>query len=141
MLRSLLKDRFALKAHRTNHTGTVNELLIIKPGATGPGLEPHDPSQVCVERGTAPPETSAPNATPPAVCGLELKSIASGIFHVSMIDVTIPEACTLFGGLAGVLGGRGMDIVTDATGLTGRWDITLVSCRNGTALSATPLLT
>ena len=42
-----------------------------------------------------------------------------------MIDVTIPEACTLFGGLAGVLGGRGMDIVTDATGLTGRWDITL----------------
>ena len=47
------------------------------------------------------------------------------MFHVSMVDVTLPDACTLMGGLAGVLGGRGMQRVVDGTGLTGRWDITL----------------
>jgi uncharacterized protein (TIGR03435 family) len=123
MLRTLLEDRFALKAHRASHTGTVNELIVIKPGTTGPGLKTHDPSQACLQRGTAQPEQSATNTAPP-FCGLDLQS-SGGIFHVRMVDVTIPEACTLFGGLAGVLGGRGMDIVIDATGLKGKWDIAL----------------
>ncbi len=47
------------------------------------------------------------------------------MFHVRMVDVTLAEASTLFGGLGGVLGGRSMQRAIDGTGLSGRWDITL----------------
>ena len=126
MMRSLLEDRFAMKAHSESHTGAVNSLLVAKPGMTGPGLKPHPASLVCLERASTsahkPPEPVEPI---PVYCGLDLHATAGGTFHVSMIDVTLPQACTLFGGLAGVLGGRGMEQVVDSTGLAGRWDITL----------------
>jgi uncharacterized protein (TIGR03435 family) len=126
MMRSLLEERFALKAHRETHTGTVNLLQVVKSGMTGPGLKQHDAAQTCVHRVSNGAQTGPePGKTASVVCGLELHQTADGLFHVSMVDVTLPEACTLLGGLAGVLGGRGMDIVTDATGLTGKWDITL----------------
>jgi uncharacterized protein (TIGR03435 family) len=124
MMRNLLEDRFALKTHHEMHTGAVNTLVIAKPGITGPGLKQHDPSQVCIQKGSKPPEDSSPDATRSTVfCGLDLKTRPGGIFQVRMIDVTLPEACTLLGGLGGVLGGRGMDTVTNSTGLTGKWDI------------------
>jgi uncharacterized protein (TIGR03435 family) len=140
MMRSLLEDRFALKAHRETHTGTVNSLIVARPGATGPGLKPHDPSRPCVQRASnGPPPTSEPGGPAPVFCGLELHQ-AAGVFHVSMVDVALPEACTLFGGLAGVLGGRSMDQVVDGTGLTGKWDITMefVPQRDETAPNASP---
>ena len=125
-MRSLLEERFALKAHRENHTGTINALLVAKPGVTGPGLKPHDAAQVCLEReSTGKPSTPEPGTPAPVYCGLDLHQTGGGMFHVSMVDVTLPDACTLMGGLAGVLGGRGMQRVVDGTGLTGRWDITL----------------
>jgi uncharacterized protein (TIGR03435 family) len=126
MMRSLLEDRFGLKAHRENHNGPVQNLTIDKPGVTGPGLKPHDAAQVCIQReSTGTPPASESGKPAPAYCGLELHLAAGGMFHVSMIDVGLPEACTLLGGLAGVLGGRGMDIVVDGTGLQGKWDMTL----------------
>jgi uncharacterized protein (TIGR03435 family) len=126
MMRGLLEDRFALKAHRETHTGAVNTLVVAKPGVFGPGLKQHDPSHVCFQRASNPtPKTDEAITPPPVYCGLELHPADGGIFHVSMIDVSLPDACTLLGGLGGVLGGRGMDTVTDATGLTGKWDITL----------------
>jgi len=121
MLRNLLEDRFALKAHRENHTATVNLLSVAKPGSTGPNLQPH--TTACVQPGTT--ITSEPGKPAPVACGLQINRKPNGIMHVSMIDVTLPEACTLFGGLGGVLGGRGMDRMVDATGLTGRYDMTL----------------
>lgn len=121
MLRSLLEDRFALKAHRENHTATVNLLSVAKPGITGPDLQPH--TTPCVPPGTS--ATTEPGKPAPAACGLQINRKPNGIMHVSMIDVTLPEACTLFGGLGGVLGGRGMDRMVDATGLTGHYDMTL----------------
>lgn len=59
-----------------------------------------------------------------------------------MVNVTLPEACTLFGGLAGVLGGRSMDQVVDETGLEGMWDITMdfVPERNSNSGDAAPPL-
>jgi uncharacterized protein (TIGR03435 family) len=126
MMRGLLEDRFALKAHRESHTGAVNALLVVKPGITGAGLKLHPASSVCLERESTGPQKPAEPAEPaPVYCGLALYPTAGGAFHVSMIDVTLPEACTLFGGLAGVLGGRGMEPVVDNTVLAGRWDITL----------------
>lgn len=121
MLRNLLEDRFALKAHRENRTATVNLLSVAKPGTTGPDLQPH--TTACVQPGTA--TTTEPGKPAPVACGLQINRKAGGIMHVSMIDVTLPEACTLFGGLGGVLGGRGMDRMVDTTGLTGRYDMTL----------------
>jgi uncharacterized protein (TIGR03435 family) len=121
MLRNLLEDRFAIKAHRENHTATVNLLNVAKPGVTGPNLQPH--TTACIQPGTSPTAESGKPA--PATCGLQINRKEGGIMHVSMIDVTLPEACTLFGGLGGVLGGRGMDRMVDATGLTGHYDITL----------------
>jgi uncharacterized protein (TIGR03435 family) len=126
MMRSLLEDRFALKAHREKHSGTVETLTLAKLGATGPGLRSHEASQVCLQR--QPAETSASlEATQPTpiYCGLELHQMAGGMFHVSMINVGLSEACTLFSGLGGVLGGRGMNPIVDGTGLEGKWDITL----------------
>lgn len=120
MLRSLLEDRFALKAHRENHTATVNLLSLAKPNTTGPNLQPH--TTACIKPGTPAPEGTAEK---PMLCGLQLNRKEGGIMHVSMVDVTLPEACTLFGGLGGVLGGRNMDRMVDATGLTGHYDITL----------------
>jgi len=124
MLRSLLEDRFALKAHRATHEGNVLQLSIAKPGATGPGLQPHPTSDTCIERSSNPTAASDKDKPAPTYCGLELHT-ANGIFHVRMVNVSLPEACTLFGGLGGVLGGRGMTPVVDETGLTGKWDITL----------------
>ena len=126
MMRSLLEERFALKAHRENHTGTINALLVAKPGLTGPGLKQHPADRGCTERMSTGTQKPAERGEPvPVYCGLDLHTTAGGGFHVSMVDVTLPEACTLFGGLAGVLGGRGMEPVVDGTGLAGRWDITL----------------
>lgn len=120
MLRSLLEDRFAIKAHRENHTATVNLLSLAKPDTTGPNLKPH--TTACLKPGTPVPDGTTAK---PILCGLQLNRKEGGIMHVSMIDVTLPEACTLFGGLGGVLGGRNMDRMVDATGLTGHYDITL----------------
>lgn len=121
MLRNLLEDRFALKAHRENHIATVNLLSVAKPGTTGPNLQAH--TTPCVQPGTA--TTTDPGKPAPVACGLQINRKTGGIMHVSMIDVTLPEACTLFGGLGGVLGGRGMERMVDATGLTGHYDMTL----------------
>lgn len=125
MLRSLLEDRFALKGHRETHEGTVLQLSIASPGTTGPGLQPHPATNTCIERSSNPAATPDKDKPTPIYCGLELHTTAGGIFHVHMVNVTLPEACTLFGGLGGVLGGRGMTPVVDETGLTGKWDITL----------------
>lgn len=121
MLRNLLEERFALKAHRENHTATVNLLNVVRPGTTGPNLQPH--TTACVQPGTT--VTTEPGQPSPVACGLQINRKEGGIMHVSMIDVTLPEACTLFGGLGGVLGGRGMNRMVDATGLTGHYDMTL----------------
>lgn len=118
MLRNALEDRFAVKAHRETHTGTVNTLMVARQGITGPTLRPHLTQPECARPGTQ----SQPNQKP---CGLEINRKEGGMVHVSMIEVTLPEACTLLGGLGGVLGGRGMDHMVDATGLTGAWDMTL----------------
>ena len=126
MMRSLLEERFAMKAHRAAHLGPVNTLILIKPGITGTGLKAHDPSQVCQPRASDRTQAAPdPGEPAPVYCGLELHQTGDGIFHVSMVGVTMPEACTLFGGLAGVLGGRGMNRVVDGTGLQGTWDLKL----------------
>ncbi|MEZ2348894.1 TIGR03435 family protein [Terriglobus sp. RCC_193] len=122
MLRNLLEDRFAIKAHRESHTANVNLLNVAKPGTTGPNLQPH--TAACIKPGTPAPETQ-PGKPAPQTCGLQISRKEGGMMHVSMIDVSMPEACTLFGGLGGVLGGRGMDRMVDATGLTGHYDMTL----------------
>jgi uncharacterized protein (TIGR03435 family) len=107
MMRSLLEERFALKAHRETRTGDVSTLVLARAASSG----------------TQPP--AEPGKPAPVYCGLELHQAGTGMFHVSMIDVSLPQACTLLGGLGGVLGGRGMDRVVDSTGLEGKWDITL----------------
>ncbi len=126
MLRSLLEDRFALQAHRETHIGPANTLVVAKTGVTGPGLKPHDAAKVCLAReSTGKPATAEAGSPAPVYCGLDLHQTADGMFHVSMIDVTLPDACTLLGGLGGVLGGRSLQRTVDGTGLPGRWDIML----------------
>ena len=123
MMRGLLEDRFALKAHRETHTGPVETLTVVKPGVLQREMKAHDASRICKRRDSA--EASDPGKPAPVYCGLELHQAGDGLFHVSMMDVSLPEICTLLGGLGGVLGGRGMITVADGTGLQGRWDLTL----------------
>lgn len=54
----------------------------------------HDASRICVRRGSA--EASEPGKPAPVYCGLELHKTGDGMFHVIMIDVSLPEACTLW---------------------------------------------
>ena len=126
MLRNLLEDRFALKAHRESQRGAVNILVVARPGVIGPGMKPHAAVPACLEHESVEPPRSPETGKPaPVYCGQDLHTAPSGIFHVSLIDVTLAEASTLFGGLGGVLGGRTMEPVIDGTGLSGKWDITL----------------
>jgi uncharacterized protein (TIGR03435 family) len=131
MMRGLLEDRFALKVHRDTHSGPVDTLSVSKPGMPRPNMKAHDASRICVRRGSA--EASEPGKPASVYCGLELHQTGDGMFHVTMIDVSLPEACTLLGGLGGVVGGRGMKTVVDGTGLQGHWDLTLdfLAERNG----------
>jgi len=131
MMRDLLEDRFALKVRRETHSGPVDTLTISKPGMIRPKMKAHDASQTCVRRGSA--EASEPGKPAPVYCGLELHQTSDGMFHVIMIDVSLPQACTLLGGLGGVVGGRGMNTVVDGTLLQGHWDLTLdfLAERNG----------
>ena len=49
MMRALLADRFKLKVHVESHEQSVLALQLVKPGLTGPQLQPHPENSKCLQ--------------------------------------------------------------------------------------------
>jgi bla regulator protein blaR1 len=127
MMQSLLADRFKLAVHYETRRLPVFALVLVKPGRTGPQLQPHPEDSTC---STAPSRSSAgvasaPTATVvgglPIVCGsIEgMPSTPSGRLRAGARGVPV-------GLLASTLAQMGnLDrAVLDRTGLSGNFDFT-----------------
>jgi uncharacterized protein (TIGR03435 family) len=134
MVQSLLADRFKLVMHTENKTKPIYELVLSKPGKTGPQLQRYTDDGSCAATTTfaAPPPSSAPSPPtsafrlqlPPSSCGdfLVLPASAPSRFRVggknvpmSLIARQLPTA-----GLAGV-----NRPVFDRTGLSGTFSFSI----------------
>jgi uncharacterized protein (TIGR03435 family) len=124
MMRTMLADRFGLQIHEYTREGTVNKLVMSKPGVLGPNLKPHPEGAPCATQDGASvgqaPDTATPSATP---CGFTWYYLPIALLHVGLTDTTIAAAAS---SLAGI-GANGLETrpIVDATGLTGRYDIVL----------------
>ncbi len=130
MMRSLLADRFKLVVHHETRQLPVLEVVLTKPGKTGPQLQPHSNDWPCPSR--IPPPSAAgqstqasahpfPGGLPPLCKGIfELPWSAPGLFHVGARDVTVQFIANYFSGVSGF--GRPF---LDRTGLSGTFDFSL----------------
>jgi uncharacterized protein (TIGR03435 family) len=125
MMRTMLADRFGLQVHEFTREGTVNKLVLSKPGVLGPNIKPHPEGAKCSTQESA-SVGKAPDAStlPIATCGISWYYLPGGVKHVGLTDYTIAGAV---GALAGISGNSGLDTrpVVDATGLNGKYDLTL----------------
>lgn len=142
MVRSMLEDRFHLKAHFESRTISVYSVELIKPGILGPQLRPHSSDDSCTganavvtarsadteERGAPPsptPQGGAPLAYPvlpggfPLRCGSYVNMPPSQPYmrHEGGRDLTMDQIVKTFTGM----GNLGRPTV-DHTGLTGTYD-------------------
>jgi len=140
MVRSMLVDRFGLKAHYETRNVSVYAVEVIKPGVLGPGLRPHPNDNSCSGAAAAiaarPPAgdegnaQSAPANTQPALyqllpggfpirCGTYVNMPPSQPYmrHEGGRDLTMDQIVHTFSGM----GNLGRPVV-DQTGLTGTYD-------------------
>lgn len=119
MMRSLLAERFKFTIHTETKQEPVLAMTLIKPGKTGPGLQPH-PANSCK---TDPlPRGGEMLGKFPALCGgfLSLAPSARTLQSVGGRDITMPFIAN---GLTWM--GQSDRPVIDRTGLTGTWDFAL----------------
>ena len=132
MMRSLLADRFHLAVHYTTADAPVFALVLIKPGVTGPNLQPHPPSDPCIASVPGQSSTSAPRPATvssaignlPPVCGViaHVPSSEPGQHYggrgvpLSLFATSVPTMT----GLAAT-----PRPVVDQTSLSGLYDFTL----------------
>jgi uncharacterized protein (TIGR03435 family) len=115
MVQDLLRERFGFRAHYETAEVDALEMILKKPGVTGPKLRPHAEGPKCAEEGG---EATANGVFPP-VCAMFMAR-------------PTPERLTLMGSrnttmalvASQAMVGLGKTVV-DRTGLTGRWDFTL----------------
>lgn len=120
MMRSLLADRFQLALHFEIHQDQpVLALLALKPGKTGPLLQPHPDDSSC---STAPsPQPSRPSPFP-ALCGglSAMPASAPGLVRFGARNVTMPFVAAMLTSM-GALDRP----VLDQTALAGTFDFAL----------------
>jgi len=125
MMQSLLADRLKLAFHYETRQLPVFKLVLVKPGKTGPQLQPHPADSPC---SSAPPEPSAPGPATvaggfPVVCGGQV-FMASAPGHVRNggRNIIPGRIATILALLSGI-GDTGVDRpILDQTGLTGTFD-------------------
>jgi uncharacterized protein (TIGR03435 family) len=135
MMQSLLADRFKLAIHTENQNRPIYELVLLKPGKTGPQLQrfTDDGSCPATTNFAAPPSPPSTPSAPKSASGLQLPPIPCGDFSVlpasapgrfriggrnvpmSLIARQLPS-----GGLAGVT-----RPVFDRTGLSGTFNFSI----------------
>jgi uncharacterized protein (TIGR03435 family) len=117
MMQSLLADRFQMKVHHETREVSVFALVLVKPGQTGPNLQPHpvdDPE--CLK--TQLPKSVA--GAYPVACGAGA-SIApriEGDMATAGYNVSMEWVANALGGTANIVDRP----VVDRTGLTGNYD-------------------
>jgi uncharacterized protein (TIGR03435 family) len=116
MMQTLLAERFGLKIHFEDKEMPVLEMVLIKPGKTGPKLIPHEQGPPCDAKPT--PEIY------PSMCYSFSAIPKDGhtLFGSRGAPMElIGKSLASTGGSTGEIGRP----VVDRTGLTGRWDFTL----------------
>ena len=112
-LQKLLEDRFKLKVHRETREMDIYTLVLLKPGAPGPGLKPS--TQDCAaaaaaaQRGAPPP----PPGSKGPFCGIQ-----GGNGRLRFGGLPAAAFGAAFSGPSG-------RFVADRTGLSGSWDFDL----------------
>jgi uncharacterized protein (TIGR03435 family) len=124
MMRTMLTERFGLRIHEFTRDGTVNRLVMNKPGVLGPNIKPHAEGTDCSTQEDASVGKAPDLSTPPvAHCGFTWYYLPGMVLHVGLTDTTIADAARSIAGI-GVSGLETRPLV-DATGLTGKYDLTL----------------
>jgi uncharacterized protein (TIGR03435 family) len=54
---------------------------------------------------------------------MSMYTTEDGLLHIGLINVTLPDAAKMLGGVAGQMGGRASVKMLDGTGLSGNWDV------------------
>jgi uncharacterized protein (TIGR03435 family) len=131
MMRSLLADRFKLAIHYEAREVPVLAFVLLKPGKTGPQLQPHPKDAPCPTNAPSPsepasPQTPLPSQTVaggfPALCNGIINMPTSAPRHIRFggRNVTVGFIADSLNWTAGL--GRPM---LDQTGLSGTFDFTL----------------
>jgi len=120
-LRTLLADRFKLKVHKETRQLDVYNLVLLKPGATGPSLKPSttDCAAVAAARGRGVPAGAQgaapgpPNPNAPMLCGIQAMP---GLIRMGGMPLAP---------IVQMLTNQSQRLVFDRTSLAGNWDLTL----------------
>jgi uncharacterized protein (TIGR03435 family) len=142
MVQSLLADRFKLTMHRENRQIPISELVLVKPGKTGPQLTPHPDGATCGAEGrletlpqpgdlsTFPCGSIVIGGAPPSAPG----RVMGGGRNLSMDYIAAFLTGTAY---QGVSSDR---LVVNRTGLDGQYDfwMEMVPQFNGPAQQANP---
>jgi bla regulator protein blaR1 len=121
MMQSLLADRFKLVAHFETHDEAIYDLVLAKPGQTGPQLTPYSDARPCVD--PARPTPPAANSAPSVPCGAFIaRDMPDGGIVFSASRVTIQQIADNWAVLSPANINR---LVVDRTGLRGYYDYSL----------------
>lgn len=133
MMRTMLADRFALQVHEYTRDGSVNRLVMSKPGVLGPAIKPHVEGAGCSTQGED-AVGKVPDADASAACGFSFYYLPNRVLHVSIKNTTLAGAARTLASIGvNELASRPL---VDATGLSGRYDLTLeYRADNGTLLA------
>jgi uncharacterized protein (TIGR03435 family) len=117
MMQSLLADRFQMKVHHETREVSVFALVLVKPGQTGPNLQPHpvdDPE--CLK--TQLPKSVA--GAYPVACGAgaSIAPAIDGDMATAGYNVSMEWVANALGGTANIVDRP----VIDRTGLIGNYD-------------------
>lgn len=130
MMQALLADRFHLVVHHETRDAPALGLLLVRPGAIGPNLQPHPVSDTCPTL-VSQPDQSRPPSTPsgvgdlPPLCGVIAHIPSSDNPHSSFGGRGIPLSL-LATSLPTMTGMATIPRpVVDQTGLVGLYDFTL----------------
>jgi uncharacterized protein (TIGR03435 family) len=123
MMRSLLADRFKLAIHNETRQVPVFAMVLLKPGKTGPQLQPHSDESSCATPPVGLDSSTIAGGMFPATCGsiyIAMPPSAPGLRHSGARRVTIGLIANLLNGIGNL--GRP---VLDQTGLSGTFDFSL----------------
>lgn len=92
MMRSLLADRFQLAAHFETHDRPIYELVLAKPGITGPQLTAYSNARSCVDLNHPSRQSAVADGQSLFPCGMAMAlDLPDGGFRIYAGRVTIQE--------------------------------------------------
>ena len=118
MMQSFLEDRFKLVIHTETHEVPAFVAVLVKPGETGPQLQPHPADAPC----TSVPQPSPSDLKLPVACGgiQTMQPTVPGRFRFGARNLTMAAIVSPFDPW-----GKVERPVVDQTGLSGKFDFSL----------------